>query len=123
VLVHLLEHALELLLLCPVLSLNFKALLFFKKVVNWLRNYKEVFNLYLVVDTNLYKSPCFSNINFGFCYKCHNSRRRLHNEGHLFNEIGPEFASMYSMSETSSSRNRGSNSESDSASEIEDKSP
>ncbi|KAH8805995.1 ankyrin repeat-containing domain protein [Xylogone sp. PMI_703] len=45
---------------------------------------------------------CKDCLDFNFCYKCYNSRRRLHIEGHLFDEIGPEFASTYGNSETSS---------------------
>lgn len=45
---------------------------------------------------------CRDCLDFNLCYKCYNSRRKLHTEGHSFDEIGPEFASSYGDSETSS---------------------
>jgi hypothetical protein len=50
-----------------------------------------------------------------FCYKCYNSRHKLHVERHSFEGIGPELAPMYSPSETSSStEGDGDDSDSDS---------
>ncbi|KAN0068216.1 Ankyrin repeat-containing domain protein [Elaphomyces granulatus] len=45
---------------------------------------------------------CKDCLNFYFCYKCNNSRSRLHTEGHLFDEIGPELMFASDSSETSS---------------------
>ncbi|RFU27758.1 hypothetical protein B7463_g8575, partial [Scytalidium lignicola] len=52
------------------------------------------------------------------CLGCYNSRRRLHIEGHLFDEIGPEFGSTYGDSETPS--HQGSDHESDSSDSDDD---
>jgi hypothetical protein len=51
-------------------------------------------------------------VDFNFCYKCYNSRRKLHVEAHSIEGIGPELVSVYSPSETSSSR-EGADDESD----------
>ena len=36
---------------------------------------------------------CSDCVDINFCYKCFGSRRRIHADGHSFEEIGPEFES------------------------------